>query len=70
MESYNKEDWKWEENFFQYKVKYFRVLTMKKNKSVGSECNIINHLTEWRVKGDSGELWRPSLMEWILKPVN
>lgn len=34
------------------------------------EGNGINHLTEWRVKGDSGELCRPSLMEWILKPVN
>lgn len=65
MEIFKKEDFNWRgKNFLNIVFK----LKKKPKKALSSTPNAINHLNEWRVKVDSGELCRPSLMEWILKP--
>lgn len=65
MEIFKKEDFNWRgKNFLNIVFKFKK----KTKKALSSTPNAINHLNEWRVKVDSGELCRPSLMEWILKP--
>lgn len=66
MEIFKKEDFNWRgENFLNT---VYILKKKKKKQALSSMPNAINHLNEWRVKVDSGELCRPSLMEWILKP--